>query len=196
MNYAFTWECTRHLVTILPFGFVTGTNIGTKLWFFPFFFLWGREIVLFPWNHKGPRLNSAYSASDPLNSITIHVTAALIMAISLGANFCPSNVYTENVSLSKPGILRGHNGNSVARRAYFAIHANHVCLFPSRYTTKGLISSIKTVLNSSTLHYGCSDMAAGSGSAMKDAEHVSHKDGVPPLIWGLNNVKRWWESFV
>lgn len=127
-------------------------------------------------NHKCPRFSSAYSTSDPLNSIIIHVTAALIRAISLGAIFCPSNVYRENVSLSKPGILRGHNGISTARRESSPIHANHVCLFPSHYTTKGLISSIRKVLNSSSLHYGCTDTAAGSGSAMKDAQ----KAGVPP----------------
>lgn len=63
-----------------------------------------------------------------------------------------------------------------------AIHANHVCLFPSHHTTKELISSIRKVLNSSTLHYGCTDTAAGSSSAMKDAEHISHKARVPPEI--------------
>lgn len=131
-------------------------------------------------NHKGPRFNSAYSISDPLSSIIIHVAAALILAISLGAIFCPSNVYRENVSLSKPGILRGHNGISTARQRCSAIHANHVCFFPSHYTTKDLISSIRKVLNSSTLHYGSTDTAAGSGSAMKDAERISHKAGVPP----------------
>lgn len=150
------------------------------MWFCPFSFVWEREIVLFHLNHKSPRFISAYSVSDPLSSIIIHVTAALILAISFGAIFCPSNVYRENVSLSKPGILRGHNGISTARWGYSAIHSNHVCFFPSHNTTKGRISSIKKVLNSSTLHYGCTDIAAGSGSAMKDAEHISHKAGVPP----------------
>lgn len=131
-------------------------------------------------NHKDPHLNSAYSISDPLSSIIIHVSAALILAISLGAIFCPSNVYRENVSLSEPGILRGHNGISTARRGCSAIHANHVCLFPSHNTTKDLVSSIRKVLNSSTLHYGCTDTAAGSGSAMKDAKHIAHKARVPP----------------
>lgn len=121
-----------------------------------------------------------HTVSDPLSSIIIHVAAALILAISLGAIFCPSNVYRENVSLSKPGILRGHNGISTARRGCSAIHANHVCLFPSHYTTKELVSSIRKVLNSSTLHYGGTDTAAGSGSPMKDAEHISHNARVPP----------------
>lgn len=124
--------------------------------------------------------STAHSISNPLSSIIIHVAGALILAISPGAIFCPSNVYRENVSLSKPSILRDHNGISTARRGCSAIHANHVCLFPSHYTTKELISSIRKVLNSSTLYYSCTDTAAGSSLAMKGAKHISHKAGVPP----------------
>lgn len=132
-------------------------------------------------NCKDLHFNSADSSiTDSLSSIIIHVPAALILAISPGAIFCPSNVYRENVRLSKPSILRSHNGISTARSGRSAIHANHVCLFPSRYTTKDLISSIRKVLNSSTLHYGCTDTAAGSSSAMKDAKQAAHKAGVPP----------------
>lgn len=121
-----------------------------------------------------------YSISNPLSSTIIHVAAALILAISLGAIFCPSNVYRENVTLSKPSTQRSYNGISAARQSCSAIHAKHVCLFPSPYTTKELVSSMRKVLNSSALHYGSTDTAAGSGSAMQDAALTSHKARVPP----------------
>lgn len=116
----------RHLKRL---ALVHGFNTATKKCDFVFSTLCEDE-KSFVLSTKGPRFNSAYSISDSLSSsIIIHVAAALMLAISLGAIFCPSNVYRENVSLSKPGILRGHNGISTARRGCSAIQAKHVCFF-------------------------------------------------------------------
>lgn len=157
MNYAFTLQCTSIQAIWGLFRIKHCSwhrHWHRNVWFCPFFLCPRKRNCSSCLNHEGPRFNSAYSISNPLSSIIIHVAAALILAISLGAIFCPSNVYRENVSLFQLSILRSHNGISTVRRGCTAIHAKHVCLLPSRYTTKGLISSIRKVLNSSTLHYG------------------------------------------
>lgn len=148
------------------------------IWYCHLDLYWQQNVRLFSYESWGPTLQLQYRQS--IEQHYYPCLCALTPAISFGAVFCPSNVYRENVSLSSPGILRGHNGISAARWGYSTIHANHVCFFPSHYTTKGLISSIKKVLNSSTTHYGRTDTAAGSGSHVNDAWCIAHKDGVPP----------------
>lgn len=142
MNYAFTLQCSSMqaiwgLLSILHCSW--HQHWHRNMSFCPFFFLcMSKKIHSSRLNHMDPRFNSADGISNPLSCIIIHVTAALILAISPGAIFCPSNVYRENVSPFKQSILGGHNGISTARRGCSAIHAKHVCLFPLTLHNKGL----------------------------------------------------------
>lgn len=158
------------------------------------FSLWKREIVLSVWILRT-------HASIQLTIYPIHWAALSSMLlqhlyyVSPSVPFSVLQIHRERkCQFFQASAKRGHNGISTARRGCSAIHANRVCIFPSRHRTKDTASSIKKVselFNFALRLQRQSQREAARLWRMRSA--VRTKPGFHPKIWGLNNVKRWWK---